>query len=277
MDEPESKKEETETNGALNQDSERIPSNGNNKVISQGTENESNGKDEKIGWPARIQVACTIAIVFITGFYTYYARQQVICTETSIADNKKAINGTIGEMRKQNDALKESIKVALSGVAVSSMGIKAAEKQTRLDQRAWMGVSNVLSNMEAGKPMVVHVSFKNTGKTPAKNVTIAAHAESIPIKSLPDFSKEKRTPQESRGIVPPQGEPTATLNLTGNEKISDNFIEAVNKSIIRVYVHGTMRYEDIFGIKHWLTFCFYLPPNSKAWGAYKEHNDTDNN
>jgi len=41
-----------------------------------------------------------------------------------------------------------------------------------------------------------------------------------------------------------------------------------------LFAHGTVLYDDIFGKKHWLTFCRLMQPDGKAWESCKTHNDT---
>jgi hypothetical protein len=44
---------------------------------------------QKSNWPTRIEAACAVVLVFITGFYTYYARQQAgAARETLIASQR---------------------------------------------------------------------------------------------------------------------------------------------------------------------------------------------
>jgi len=53
---------------------------------------------------------------------------------------------------------------------------------SRLDQRAWLGISNVrIVQFEKDKPFKINVDFKNTGKTPSLQTMVS-------IKWVQDFN-----------------------------------------------------------------------------------------
>ena len=217
-----------------------------NSPITNRNENGTDDKQRK-NWLGWIQAISTIAIVFITAFYTYYARQQV--KETGRA------------------------------IALTDASIK-------LDQRAWIGVTSVSGKPEVGKQLTITVTFKNTGKTPAKNTNIAAVVEPARQNKAPDFTIENRVRRESRGLVTPQGE-TFSILVIANEyspsgELNDAALKDITEGKLRIYAHGIVEYDDVFRTHHWVTYCFYLNPSGKTgkgysgYSACKEHNDTDN-
>ncbi len=96
-------------------------------------------------------VFCTIAIAVITGYYAYYAREQV-------AQMKEAVNIT--------------------------------NEQFKLGQRAWIGITKIDGGPVIGKPTVIDIGLQNTGRTPAINTYSIAYADIIGLNDTPDFSKE---------------------------------------------------------------------------------------
>jgi len=144
-----------------------------------------------------------------------------------------------------------------------------------VDQRAWMGVNTIVGNLQVGKPTVITVAFKNTGKTPAKEVSLVGFCELVETNDSPNFGEEKELISKIKGVIMPQQEFRSDLNLFGTE----HFNEAMLKQVVamgRFYVHGTMRYNDIFRYHHWVTFCYYLDKDGK-YKVHNEHNDTDDN
>jgi hypothetical protein len=186
-----------------------------------------------------------VVTLIVIGIYAWYARQQTI--ETSNAAN----------------AAMEATKLAKSSA--------------ELDQRAWMGIAWISGKSEVGKQLTITVSFKNTGRTPAKKVRIRSVAEGIPKNEFPNFAKEKTVVQESKGIAFPQAEIFATLPLSKYKNLEENTLKAIMNADTIIYVYGILEYDDIFKRHHWITFCYYLRPNESRYGAYKEHNDTDDN
>jgi hypothetical protein len=60
----------------------------------------------------------------------------------------------------------------------------------KLEQRAWVGVNNISAIFEIGKPLDISIEFKNTGKTPARKLTVAGVLDPIEPDKIPDFEKK---------------------------------------------------------------------------------------
>jgi len=159
----------------------------------------------------------------------------------------------------------------------------------RLDERAWMGVSAVTPmdfSKEKGFPLVIN--YVNSGKTPARNITIAAgyRTSEMPIAGPfpPDIARLVFTSAQS---VAPQGRynqligyPVAVVDhsggsdIRGMQDIRDRFEQIKSKKLM-LYYFGTLRYDDIFGSTHSTDFCIFLAdPDLKDNLAYcQEFND----
>jgi hypothetical protein len=131
------------------------------------------------------------------------------------------------------------------------------------------------------------VTFKNSGRTPARNFIAAQIAEPIVRERQPNFSHELHTTPGiigRAGIIPPNGTGSRSTPVT-TRGAGDVRVEALIKpegmkniidGKIQIYVHGLVSYDDIFGHPHWLTYCYYwIDPNFSGFGACDEHNDTD--
>lgn len=154
--------------------------------------------------------------------------------------------------------------------------VNVTATQFKLDQRAWLGFVGIMGEAEVGKPLLITVKFKNTGRTPAKNIISAAIAEPIPKTGVPNFTKEESITRESTAIVPPQGEFTIILSVTPKGPLDNDGFRSITSGETCVYDHGIINYNDIFNKKHWLTYCYVLSPDGKTYTIYKEHNDMDN-
>lgn len=71
----------------------------------------------------------------------------------------------------------------------------------KLDQRAWIGIININAIFEIGKPFDITIEYKNTGKTPAKNVTAVGVAEPVNHNNSPNFMSEQNIKRNTRGIL----------------------------------------------------------------------------
>lgn len=257
-----------------------------NTTIPPGAQEKSDNK-QKINWPVWIQAICTIIIVFITGFYTHYAGKQAVYMKNSVDiatatlnTSGITVNKTLAEMRTQSEAMqksaeasKKNAEVSARGVAVSRFGIKTIERQTRLDQRAWIGITKVLCVMESGKPLSVEIDFKNTGKSPAIKFRQKIVVEFKQKNVSPDFSNENIATSYAGACIAPQAE----FNIQSPPAIPDAgfIINSIAKGDVIFFVHGIVHYDDIFKRHHWVTYCHYFDPDINNFRSYYEHNDTD--
>lgn len=167
-------------------------------------------RKRNVKWPEWIQAIAAVLIVFITGFYTYYASVQAENMEkatkaandsakaaTSAADTAKKTLGysiessknILDEMKNQSTAMQEAANAADVQTKISNRAVKVAEdtltqsKKTldfqintsRLDQRAWLGIGSFrVVKFEKGKPFEAEIEIINSGKTPGLHVTEVA-------------------------------------------------------------------------------------------------------
>jgi len=153
------------------------------------------------------------------------------------------------------------------------------QSSMKLDQRAWLGTTVVQGTLDAGKPVLVSVGLKNTGKTPAKNVTNTMWHQTIKKNDPFVFPEPKEDlGTKSKSLMSPQQEGfiQGTAYKAWQESARDNLINEVASGVIVFYIYGTVNYDDIFKKGHWLNFCYFYDSDNKAYKACSEHNDTDN-
>jgi hypothetical protein len=156
--------------------------------------------------------------------------------------------------------------------------IESADKNSRIDQRAWIGVMKVEFYHDKDKKYLTNVRphFMNTGKSPAKNVDVAFVSEFISANEKPDFTKEEKMMPESKGILMQNqiGSDISPPLIHEGKFIPVSEINSGNRYLC---IHGIIKYDDIYNIHHWYTFCAYANINLDGYIPCKEHNDTDNN
>ena len=75
--------------------------------------------------------------------------------------------------------MKHPARVSLEGpqqrkACRSQRSIQQAQEAMHLEQRAWVFVTETrASKLQVGQPLNITIGFKNTGRTPARNVQIA--------------------------------------------------------------------------------------------------------
>ncbi|MGD0021569.1 MAG: hypothetical protein ABSC54_04640 [Smithellaceae bacterium] len=149
------------------------------------------------------------------------------------------------------------------------------QEQSRLDQRAWLGVTSISGKPEGGKKFILQINFKNTGKTPATNMIVrSAVTFSTPIWKGPDFNTIKNIKKEGRGLVFPQAEALSVVDVLPAAPVDPSTIELLNEHKIRIHVFGFAEYDDIFNRHHCTRFCNIYKPEDGYYHACKDYNDT---
>jgi len=146
---------------------------------------------------------------------------------------------------------------------------KQANRNSQLDQRAWVAVSEIAPSDETKSPWEISIVFKNTGRTPAKNFAVELAGEPVPKGGNPT-AKEDAYP--GHGIIAPDGFFHSGLSSR----------TPFNWDTTDLVIHGKISYDSIFGHRHWTQFCYYFVPKNatRTKGGFTpcdQGNDVDGN
>jgi len=120
----------------------------------------------------------------------------------------------------------------------------------KVDERAWVGIKDITVFGEVKNPLTVAVNTINSGKTPALEVHLA------------DISAGN---SETDRTVSGQSHETGAMTPGTNNvfyvdlALSDTMVKGLIAHTARIYVRGTIQYNDIFGEIHPTGFCAYYP------------------
>jgi hypothetical protein len=243
---------------------------------------ESKPRVDKAAW---IQAVCTIAIVFITGFYTYYARQSAgasikaakAAKESADAANRAATTAentfnlnkdfgdkTLGEMKRQSAAMQGAASAAKAQTVISQKAMDASLKSSRLEQRAWVSAIVFMPKIELDKPLVGTVSVRNSGRTFAYKtiMTVYASFASHELNAWEELKKD--IPMVAPASVALLA-PNVTYQATVNVPVED--IPRVKQRLgINgfTYISGDISYYDVFGQPHMTQYCGYRSQASSS-------------
>ncbi len=145
--------------------------------------------------------------------------------------------------------------------------VELAQKNARMDQRAWVTVSDISSDFRQDEDWTVRLIFKNTGKTPAKSFVIRGTGEPVQKGNKPRL-EEGILP--GRGVIAPDGLFHSNLGVSGR----------FDWKSIDLVIHGRIDYDSVFGGSHWTKFCYYFVPAKTGKGGFApcdSGNDIDNN
>ena len=203
----------------------------------------------------------------------------------AVEASSKAITESITQNRTSIDAaLKENKQAIESSERQSSLALESSIETFRNDQRAWIGVEIIEAHpptINVGDPAYITFAFKNTGKTPARNVRATITKDPVQTGIRPDFTyARERTARY--GILPPNGSAHVTLSVANSISTGDlrpiipPILTALVNGTIIYYIHGFVLYGDIFDREHWMTICYFARsfPGPISFGACGEHNDT---
>jgi type II secretory pathway pseudopilin PulG len=146
-----------------------------------------------------------------------------------------------------------------------------------LDQRAWVGVETmkgVPDVPEVGKSFDVDILFRNTGRTPARNVLMYNIVK--PSKAPPDVNAAcaSATPERvNQSLIAPNATLTQVLHPTDGKPLAAGWERAL-ASQGSFWVFGCVTYDDTFGRAHWLTYCGVLNQKIRGFDRCKKYNDT---
>ncbi len=164
----------------------------------------------------------------------------------------------------------------------SGKSITTAIQSKRDDLRAWLSMSNMSTHVEAGKPWIVVVNFTNSGRTPARRIEGKTIAEAIPT-GFGLAPRQYDMPSDigfRGGFLPPNATLHTTVSVSVSKStgrpapLTQDIVDAINGGIVHLYAHGRLTYADVFGGRHWMTYCYMYTAEDGQWNACGEHNDT---
>ena len=172
--------------------------------------------------------------------------------------------------------------IACMGLFATLYTVHEFNKQTELDQRAWIGLQGVDGFPKAGEELRVSPRYINTGKTMALHVrrqanwTILWHEDRF--KPIWDGRHE---PNVSGGYAVSNLVPNLPMTQhlhdprRGNQ-ISQRDYNWINEGDLVLYVYGRVCYDDIFQKPHWIHFCDFYNPDDNTYSSCEIYNEIDN-
>jgi hypothetical protein len=140
----------------------------------------------------------------------------------------------------------------------------------KVEQRAWVVPFDLSAEPFTGDPIktIFKVLFKNTGRTPALK-THAWIAATPDLQSIPVTNPEELSGADAM-ILGPNG----IGNTSTQKPYPPEAIQLIKKGV-RLYIYGTIWYQDVFGKHHWTQFCYYPGTDLKGFGPCPIHNTCD--
>jgi len=165
------------------------------------------------------------------------------------------------------DAANRSAEAAKDSVTAANRAADAAAAQTRIAEdtekhqlRAYayakpppQGVQNVV----AGGKVLAVIAVRNSGQTPAYHLRMRGNT-GVGVWPIPSLQTWREGPYGGNLVLNPETETTTGGKISSDvDTITQPDIESVHDGKThRLYVFGTILYEDIFGSERYSDFCF---------------------
>lgn len=178
---------------------------------------EAKGSQKGKNWPQRIEAVCAVALVFITGFYTYYAK-------------------------KQRDA-------SLTANATAQTAIDQARVQFRQDERPYValqpagahGRAELVKRGEHSGHFVVEIHLANYGRSPA--IEIGRDAR-LAIGSEAGKEIKLHAAVDQRGRIIPPGDHPSIFAYSDDPIGPDEFRKIMTAKRLVIF-YGHIDYTDL--------------------------------
>lgn len=249
-----------------------------------------------------------LAVAGVSAFYTY---RQADDAHQARLDAKAAADAQAKDVERSRRAAEESARAADMLADAANRNATAAQEtartstdslnrsieQFRLDERARIVLEPPEPKLRAptsetyrGALFTYEFFLKNVGKTSALKIAVRAPRASIDgaltlgddPSQIESVQKMLRTDTIFPGVnrndqVILLSERNAKVLAPGAKSFSPFELYGQEPRFQRYrYLIGRIDYEDVFGIKHWNTFCFFINPGG-ALAYCLEGNDEDRN
>jgi hypothetical protein len=179
-----------------------------------------------------------------------------------------AFRKIIGLRLQLAGAIISALAVTISAVSlfVSYESLQQTSLTSQAQMRAYVFAEpGPVFNVSAGRRPEPYIIIKNSGQTFAKNVRRWAEvtvSEPLPVAELNSLQVGKK--EEGSAILAPS---VQSIFIRYGSALNDEHYSQIvaPHGGRRIYVHGTIEYEDIFGVAHQTRFCFMYFGEQQDW------------
>jgi hypothetical protein len=154
---------------------------------------------------------------------------------------------------------------------------RAMDQAMKIDQRAWLESRDENSrdadtperhrfaeSIQSGQPVNYPLHVINSGKTPAKNITVHIFVLILPASQGPPLEWVDHTAEHPHellesGILFPNSAARPLMSRVANNGIAifatDDEAKAIKEGASYVAAFGVIRYDDVFKVSHTTRFC----------------------
>ena len=156
----------------------------------------------------------------------------------------------------QLDDIHDSIKAATTDVVMH-------------DERAWLEPLGVDTPFAVGSPLSITVKAVNGGKTLAKKCVVYLDIRRLKPPGVPVMAilDSKSKPQVPTSLVIAPGQQVTFPPVVTPKALPRGVFDEVESGEVRMFILGTLTYDDVFKKHHWIEFCYVFDPGASQWVA----------
>jgi hypothetical protein len=188
-----------------------------------------------------------------------------------ISDLKADAEQSATVSRETGKKVQQQLDIAQQQVDATMQNAQAIREQARLDRRAWAYLTGLtLHPLIADQPIWITANMLNNGRTFAlraqrTNAIILAADEPT---SFPELGKWKNL-----GLLVPNL--PYVDNIKGSQGLTQPEIDAIRSGTLRVFMYGTLKYDDVFGTPRLTDYCVVYTPDASGFSSCNKHNRTN--
>jgi hypothetical protein len=250
-----------------------------------------------------------IAVFTVLIFLTYITSDYFLWKQSRFADQtlREVRSGGADthelavQAKNQAERTKEVADRTLAQADATNALAREAKRQAdiardalNLEGRPWVGISGNDSfrlQLVKGEPLKIVLIPKNFGTAPAlreRSVNKMEEFPSLPPGRVPNFNAYTRAEAGPPIVLFPGS--AAQINIDTSKSgaqgnmvfahLTDEEIRQIRTGAIRIYLYGSIWYEDTFSKKHRTDYCFMYHPETSnedtaSFTACSEHNSAD--
>src|SRR6266404_3165766 len=227
--------------------------------------------------PDTWMVGLTFILMLVGGYtaWIFYGQFGEMKSQTAILNQqaKQASADSVEATRR----VEQQLDISRQQVSAAQASVKAVQRQMRQDQRPWLSMAfnwpavKAANNQELSviqftenQPVTVPLKYSNNGKTAARNIIGGMFVEVVKSGDAPKLDSKNVPPFGfTAGVLfpGPTGE-TFVIRQGANGKndpLTPLEKEDLTSNRAYIAVYGKILYDDIFSVRHWTKFCFWLP------------------
>jgi hypothetical protein len=229
--------------------------------------NDENGPPH---WTRYVEAVCALALVLITGTYTYYASKQASASVTAADAAKSAADTASQTLQQMKDSSTATSQATLSAFKQEQRPYIVATAFSLSPSK------DGLLQDEKGTHFCLRVEEKNRGRTPA--VSVWDHRSVTYGKSGEDTVRTMKTPKypgEAGEVMGPDTDSSGPYADACTEPLDEKTISDIANGRVDVFIYGSIQYGDMFGDFHETRFCGERPAGFSVFNYCKYGNWID--